>query len=123
MSGCGKGSGCDCGCRHANPRAARKNRRRSTMGAWMNNSATNARFARESTVRGGYATGYYRPLVLPMGSGEMTAPTTHTQVGNFRADGMATGVMALTTVIVLFNLAFYVAAGYGVYKYFQRERS
>ena len=54
---------------------------------------------------------------------DMTAPSAQTQVGNFRADGLATGVMALTTVFVLLNLAFYVAAGYGVYKFFKRERS
>jgi hypothetical protein len=38
------------------------------MGAWLNNSSTNARLARESTARGGYATGYYQPMIVPMGA-------------------------------------------------------
>ena len=38
------------------------------MGAWLNGSATNARMSRESAIRGGYATGYYQPMILPMGS-------------------------------------------------------
>lgn len=38
------------------------------MGAWLNESSTSARIARESTIRGGYASGYYKPMIVPMGS-------------------------------------------------------
>lgn len=38
------------------------------MGAWLNGSATSARMSRESAIRGGYATGYYQPMIVPMGS-------------------------------------------------------
>jgi len=65
---CGSVGDCGCGCRHANPRRAK--RRAQTMGSgWINSPSTQARMGREFMIRAGYQTGYYKPMVVPMGFG------------------------------------------------------
>lgn len=107
---CADNPNCDCN-RRANPgrrRARRAARKATTMGAsWLNNSATISRFARESAVRGGYETGYYRPMIVPpMGS--------------------LAGNEEFSASVVLISLALNVTilglAGYGAYKLATRDR-
>ena len=84
---CGAVGDCGCGCRHANPRRAK--RRAQTMGSgWINSPSTQARIGRESMIRAGYRTGYYRPMVVPMGFG--LPPTTYLPLAL-----IGTGVLAL----------------------------
>lgn len=46
---------------------------------WINSPSTQARMGRESMIRAGYQTGYYKPMVVPMGS--YPAMPTHTPEG------------------------------------------
>jgi hypothetical protein len=120
MSGCGK-TNCDCGCRHANPRRERRALRRSTMGAWVNNSATRSRLSRESIARGAYATGYYQPMLLPMAGDESTAVVVERPRTGATA-AVTGGALALAGIMVLVNFAVLGFAGYGVYAYATRTR-
>lgn len=78
------------------------------MGAsWINNSATISRFARESAVRGGYQTGYYRPMIVPpMGSMAVNEA--------FSASFVLIGLALNVTILGL--------AGYGAYTLATRNR-
>jgi len=80
--------------------------------------------SRESAIRGGYATGYYQPMIVPMGAtqGEFAELVAASHAAQARSDSVGAGALVFAGALVVLNLAISGFAASGVYKYSTRNK-